>query len=105
MTLSASPRHVVAVTALGTQVHVEVAGEHADGVADDLLHAWSRCDARQVEDVQGPSVRVLVDDDPAAVEDAAARGAIAGASRSVVGEQVALAVTLGLAAALSQTAP
>ncbi|MFC7725607.1 hypothetical protein ACFQW6_10850 [Nocardioides sp. GCM10028917] len=94
MTLSASPRHVVAVTALGTQVHVEVAGENADGVADDLLHAWSRCDARQVEDVQGHRVRVLVDDDPAAVEDAAARGAIAGASGSVVGEQVALAVTL-----------
>jgi energy-coupling factor transporter ATP-binding protein EcfA2 len=44
--------------------------------------------------VQDPSVRVLVDDDPAAVEDAAARGAIAGPSGSVVGEQVALAVTL-----------
>jgi len=82
------------VTALGTQVHVEVAGDHADGVADDLVRAWSRCEARRVEDVQGRGVRVLVDDDPAAIEDAAARGAIAGPSGSVVGEQVALAVTL-----------
>ncbi|MBD3923442.1 hypothetical protein IEZ26_02315 [Nocardioides cavernae] len=94
MTLSASPHHVVAVTALGTQVHVEVAGGNAGSVAADLLRAWSRCDARQVDDVQGRSVRVLVDDDPAAVEDAAARGAIAGPSGSVVGDQVALAVTL-----------
>ena len=94
MTLSASPRHVVAVTALGTQVHVEVAGGHADSLADDLVRAWSRCDARLVDDAAGPSVRVVVDDDPAAVEDAAAHGAIAGPSGSVVGDQVALAVTL-----------
>ena len=82
------------MTALGTQVHLEVAGGNADGVAADLLRAWSRCEARKVDDVQGRSVRVLVDDDPAAVEDAAARGAIAGPSGSVVGDQVALAVTL-----------
>ena len=94
MTLSASPRHVVAVTALGTQVHVEVAGGHADSLADDLVRAWSRCDARLVDDAAGPSVRVVVDDDPAAVEDAAAHGAIAGPSGTVVGDQVALAVTL-----------
>lgn len=94
MTLSASPRHVVAVTALGTEVHVEVSGAHADAVATDLLRAWSRCDARRVDDAQGRSVRVLVDDDPAAVEQAAARGAIAGPSAAVVGDQVALAVTL-----------
>ncbi|WP_299930972.1 hypothetical protein [uncultured Nocardioides sp.] len=94
MTLSASPRHVVAVTALGTQVHVEVAGGHADTVAAELLRAWSRCDARRVDDAQGRSVRVVVDDDPAAIEDAAARGSIAGPSASVVGDQVALAVTL-----------
>ena len=94
MSLSAGPRHVVAVTALGTQVHVEVAGGNAGGVADDLLRAWSRCDARRVDDANGRSVRVLVDDDPAVVEDAAAHGAIAGASGSVVGDQVALAVTL-----------
>lgn len=94
MTLSASPRHVVAVTALGTQVHLDVAGRNADKVAHDLLRAWSRCEARRVDDVQGRSVRVVVDDDPAAIEDAAARGAIAGASGSVVGDQLALAVTL-----------
>ena len=94
MTVSGSPHHVVAVTALGTQVHVEVAGGNAASLAADLLRAWSRCDARQVDDVQGRSVRVLVDDDPAAVEDAASRGAIAGADGSVVGDQVALAVTL-----------
>ncbi|WP_416954504.1 hypothetical protein ACNKF0_19670 [Nocardioides sp. T5] len=94
MTLSASPRHVVAVTALGTEVHVEVAGGHADTVAAELLRAWSRCDARRVDDAQDRSVRVVVDDDPAAIEDAAARGSIAGPSASVVGDQVALAVTL-----------
>lgn len=94
MTLSASPRHVVAVTALGTQVHVEVAGGHADSLADDLVRAWSRCDARLVDNAAGPSVRVVVDDDPTAVEDAAAHGAIAGPSGTVVGDQVALAVTL-----------
>lgn len=37
---------------------------------------------------------MLVDDDPAATEAAAAHGAIAGPSASVVGDQVALAVTL-----------
>jgi hypothetical protein len=94
VTLSASPRHVVAVTALGTQVHVEVSGGHADTVAAELLRAWSRCDARRVDDAQGRSVRVLVDDDPASIEDAAAHGAIAGPTASVVGDQVALAVTL-----------
>ena len=94
MTLSASPRHVVAVTALGTRIDVEIAGGHADEVADDLLRAWSRCDARRVDDAQPRSVRVLVDDDPAAIDDAAARGAIAGPSGSVVGDQIALAVTL-----------
>ena len=94
MSLSASPRHVVAVTALGTQVHVEVAGGNAGSVAADLLRAWSRCDARRVDEANGRSVRVLVDDDPAVIEDAATHGAIAGASGSVVGDQVALAVTL-----------
>lgn len=94
MTLSASPRHVVAVTALGTDVHVEVSGAHADAVATGLLRAWSRCDARRVDDVHGRSVRVVVDDDPAALEEAAAHGAIAGPSPAVVGDQVALAVTL-----------
>lgn len=94
MTLSASPRHVVAVTALGAEVHVEVAGGHADAFAADLLNAWSRCDARRVDDANGRSVRVVVDDDPAAIEDAAAHGAIAGPSGAVVGDQVALAVTL-----------
>lgn len=94
MTLSESPRHVVAVTALGAEVHVEVAGTHADTFASDLLSTWSRCDARRVDQAQGRSVRVLVDDDPAAIDAAAARGAIAGPSAAVVGDQVALAVTL-----------
>lgn len=94
MTLSASPRHVVAVTALGTDVHLDVSGSHADAVATELLRAWSRCDARPVDDVHGRSVRVVVDDDPAALEEAAAHGAIAGPSAAVVGDQVALAVTL-----------
>jgi hypothetical protein len=94
VTLSASPRHVVAVTALGTQVNVEVAGGNAGSIADDLLRAWSRCDARRVDDAQGRTVRVLVDDDPAVIDDAAAHGAIAGPSGPVVGDQVALAVTL-----------
>lgn len=94
MTLSASPHHVVAVTALGTEVHVEIAGTYADTFASELLDAWSRCDARRVDGVQGRSVRVVVDDDPAAVEDAAAHGAIAGPSAAVVSDQVALAVTL-----------
>lgn len=94
MTLSESPRHVVAVTALGTRVDVEVTGGHADTVTAELLRAWSRCDARRVDEAQGRSVRVLVDDDPAAIDDAAARGAIAGPSAAVVGDQVALAVTL-----------
>jgi hypothetical protein len=99
VTLSASPRHVVAVTALGTQVNVEVAGGNAGSIADDLLRAWSRCDARRVDDAQGRTVRVLVDDDPAVIEDAAAHGAIAGPDGSVVGDQVALAVTLQAMAA------
>ncbi|GIN04309.1 hypothetical protein Pve01_59670 [Planomonospora venezuelensis] len=99
MTLSASPRHVVSVTALGTEVHVEVAGGHADTVAAELLRAWSRCDARRVDDAQGRSVRVVVDDDPAAIDDAAARGSIAGPSASVVADQLALAVTLQAIAA------
>jgi hypothetical protein len=94
VTLSASPHHVVAVTALGTPVHVEVAGGHADSVAAELLRAWSRCEARRVDDAQGRRVQVVVDDDPAAIEEAATHGAIAGPSAAVVGEQVALAVTL-----------
>ncbi|NPC41208.1 hypothetical protein [Nocardioides sp. zg-1230] len=94
MTLSESPRHVVALTALGAEVHVEVAGGHADTVAADLLRAWSRCDARRVDEANGRNVRVLVDDDPAAIDDAAAHGAIAGPSAAVVADQVALAVTL-----------
>ena len=50
------------MTALGTQVHLDVAGRNADKVAHDLLRAWSRCEARRVDDVQGRSVRVVVDD-------------------------------------------
>lgn len=94
MTVPASPRRVVAVTALGARVHVEVAGSQADGVATDLLRAWSRCDAQPVDEATGRTVRVLVDDDPATVEDASAHGLIAGSSGAVVSDQVARAVTL-----------
>ena len=93
MTLSASPRHV-AVTALGTEVHIEVGGGRADAFADDLPRAWSRCGARRADDAGDRRVRVVVDDDPAVIDDAAAHGAIAGPDAAVVGHQVALAVTL-----------
>jgi hypothetical protein len=84
----------VAITALGARVDVEVSGSGADEVADDLLRAWSRCNARRVADAEGSAVRVVVDADAATVDGAAAHGAIAGTSGAVVGDQVALAVTL-----------
>ena len=54
MTPSASPRHVVAVTALGAEVHVEVSRGHADGEESGTVDGVDYCEADGVVAVVQP---------------------------------------------------
>ncbi len=92
------PRYVVALAAFGVAVDIHIDGSRAGELREHLLEAWSWCGATESEtgpgSCDGRAVPAFLDDDPAAVRDAEAAGAVAGDDLLAVSERVTSAVTM-----------